>query len=87
MNKREMIKKYRKEIDKIHEKLILFIAQRNKISNKIQKLKKELGLPRIDLLREKEIMQNTKEFASKLRINEDMVLKIIRQLIRKNLER
>jgi len=85
MNKNNLIKEHRREIDKIHQKLILFIAKRNNVFKKISKLKNELKLPRIDIAREKQMINDARETAGKLDINEKIVIKIIKILIRKNL--
>ena len=85
MNKKSMIKKYRREIDKIHWRLILLIVKRNNICNKIRKLKNELGLPRIDIEREKQMIRDARKSAKRLEINDKVVIKIMNMLIRKNL--
>lgn len=87
MNKRDEIKDYRKEIDRIHQELISLIAKRNNICNKIHKLKNELKLSKVDIVREKEIIENAREIAKNLKINERVVMKIMKLLIRNNLER
>jgi len=81
------IKKYRKQIDKIHQKMIILIAERNRISKKIYRLKEKIDLPKIDIKREKEMVESAKKIAKRLKIKEKTVVKIMKILIRNNLDK
>ncbi len=71
----------RREIDQTDAEILKLIAQRTKISEKIGKEKKELGMPIRDAKREKTVLERIKQLARENQLNEYDIEAIYRQLI------
>lgn len=61
MDKSSDIDKLKREVDKIDEELVGKLAERKNLTERVQKLKREGGLPAIDREREKQIIERLKK--------------------------
>ncbi|MFH1425424.1 MAG: chorismate mutase [archaeon] len=81
MDNQDLLNQYRKEIDEISEGLVLLMAKREKLSAEILKVKKELGLPDVDLEREEELVKSIRELGLGKGIEQSFVENVLKSLI------
>ncbi|MEM5869965.1 MAG: chorismate mutase [Candidatus Aenigmatarchaeota archaeon] len=81
MNPKNVIEKNRKKIDRINEKIIYLIAERNKLVKEIGLAKKKLGMKVVDRKREKEVLENSRKIAEKMKVDPKIAEKIMKILI------
>ncbi|MCS6956316.1 MAG: chorismate mutase [Patescibacteria group bacterium] len=67
---------YRKQIDKIDEKLIKTLSKRFFVVKKIGKLKKKLNLPPLDKKRWNEIIKSRTDLGEKIGLSKKLIKKI-----------
>jgi len=82
MNLQREINSLREKIDKITEKIIRLIGQRQRVVLEIGKIKRQLGLPIIDSQRDKEVFKKIKFIAGKEKIDFQIIEEIFRILIK-----
>lgn len=70
------LNKYRKEIDKIDDKLLKLFSQRMEVVKKVGEYKKKNNLKVKDLKREKLIIENKTNQAKNLNLSENFIKKI-----------
>lgn len=76
------LEKWRKQIDKTDEELIKLLAKRFKITAKIGKLKRKLGLKPCDKQRESRMFKQRMALAGKLNLNTDMVIRVFKSVMK-----
>ncbi|GBD34184.1 T-protein [bacterium HR34] len=77
---RKKIKNLRNDVDKIDKNILNLLAFRFKITEKIGKVKKEVGLPLRDKKRESEKIKNLRRLAKKKKLNADFVEKLFKKI-------
>ena len=80
------LKKYRKEIDKIDNKIIKLISERFETVQKIWKFKKENNIEALQEDRWKEVIQNRKSIAENYWISTEFIEKIWNEIHKETLE-
>ncbi len=73
--------KCRKRLDKITIKLIELVRERNDVVSEVGKIKKKMGIPIVNLKREKEVINNARILAKKMKVDEDLAEELMRILI------
>ena len=68
-----MLKKYRQEIDNIDKEIIELLAKRFEIVKKIWKYKKQNNITPLQKWRWDEVLENRKQIAKNLWINEKLI--------------
>ncbi len=81
MRPKNVIEKNRKKLDKITEQIIRLIRERNDAAKEIGRAKRKLGLPVVNLKRRAGVIKNAKKLARKLKVDVNVVEKIMRILI------
>jgi len=77
------LKKLRKQIDKVDQKLIKFLKKRLEITKKIGIYKKIYQMPPCDREREKNLFQKIKISAEKLNLDPELIKKIFEIILKK----
>ena len=77
------LKKWRDELDKIDEKILKILADRFQITKKIGEYKNKHSLNPFDAEREKEIFKNKNISAKNLNLDQIIVKKIFKIIIKK----
>jgi chorismate mutase len=70
------IKKIRKEIDKIDDKILTLLSKRKNLVKDIARLKKELKIPIFDKKREEQIIERLKIKSKENNLDENFVISI-----------
>ena len=76
-----LLQYYRKKLDRITERLIKLIGERDRIVLEIGKAKKSLGLGITDSRREEEVIEKARELAMKKGVDPELVEEIMKVLI------
>lgn len=76
------LEKFRRQLDKIDEKMLKILADRFKITKKVGEYKARYYLPICDKKRESEILKNRRLLAKKLKLNEKLVKEIFEKIIK-----
>lgn len=71
----------RAEIDRLDESLVLLLAQRFRVTDKVGKLKKDHQLPAIDEERERQQAKKIKELADQHGLSNDLAQAVLRLII------
>jgi chorismate mutase len=75
------MKENRKKIDDLNYGILKLISQRDSAVRKINLAKKKLGLPRVNLKREKEVIAKARAMAKKLKTNPQLAEKVMEAII------
>lgn len=82
MNKE--LENLRQKIDKIDSEILQKLAERFSLASKIAKSKTKNNLPIIDKKREKEILKTKRKLAKEMKLDELMIEKIFKVIIRES---
>jgi monofunctional chorismate mutase len=77
----EEIKSLRAEIDRLDQEILKFLKQRIRITEKIGKIKKTNSSDILDKQRESEILSTLLEAGENLKIEDDFIISLWRQII------
>ena len=75
------IKNLRNEIDKLDQRILKLIKQRIHVTEKIGKIKKSSSTDILDTKRESEIFSNLLQIGENLKISDDFIISLWRQII------
>ncbi len=75
------IKDLRKSLDIIDQSLILLLAERFRVTDKVGHYKKEMKLPPVDSQREQLQFKKIEELAAEVGVNPDFAHKMLRTII------
>lgn len=75
------IKNLRNEIDKLDQRILKLLKQRIHVTEKIGKIKKSTSSDILDTQRESEIFSNLLQTGENLRIRDDFIVSLWRQII------
>ncbi len=84
MNAKKVLDANRGKVDEVTFKLVRLIRKRNDIVRKITRAKKELGLPMLDVQREKELIKKVREVAKQEGVDPDLIEQITKILMEKS---
>ncbi len=76
------LEKYRKQIDKINDKILESLYKRGKLVLEIGKIKKQKGMKIIDKKREKKQYARLRKKARKYKLNEKFVTELFKKMIK-----